>query len=153
MKSPCARFVPSANVVVTVNFCEHELGQSVYSPLLSKTGDETHLWEQHFHNAGTGDGSNDLRNDYHSSARICQATDQRQGQSHSWVEQAAADAEEHPRADRKTESERKRDVQQCADGWRGRIGTRQSFSFVRDLRTGEGEEEEKECAEKFANGL
>jgi hypothetical protein len=24
MKSPCARFVPSANVVATVNFCKHE---------------------------------------------------------------------------------------------------------------------------------
>lgn len=32
MKSPWARFVPSANDVATVNFCEHEIGQSVYQP-------------------------------------------------------------------------------------------------------------------------
>lgn len=106
MKSPCARFVPSANVVATVNFCEHELGQSVCSPAMGKLGDETYLWKQHFHNASTGDGSNDLRDGDHSSASVCQAADECQSQSHSWVEEAAADAEEHPRADRKTESER-----------------------------------------------
>ena len=121
--------------------------------MLSKDGEETHLREQNFHDTGAGDGSNDLRDDDHSSARVCQATDECQSQSHSWVEKAAADTEEHPRTDCKRESERKRDIQQCADRRRGRVGTRQGFSFVRNLSTGEGEEEEKECAEKFANGL
>ena len=38
MKSPWARFVPSANVVATVNFCENKRSQLVYSVLLSENG-------------------------------------------------------------------------------------------------------------------
>jgi len=77
------------------------------SGVAEREWEETHFREQHFNNAGTGDGSNDLRDDDHSSACVFQATDERQSQSYSWVEQAATDSEEHPRADCKGESERK----------------------------------------------
>jgi len=68
-------------------------------------GKKTHFREQHFHNACAGNGSNDLRKDNHSGARICQAPDEHQSQCHSWVEQTTADAEEDPRANRETEAE------------------------------------------------
>ena len=73
---------------------------------MSKAGEETHFREQHFHNAGTGDGSNNLCDDDHGSARICQAADECQSQSYSWIEQSAANTEEHPRTDCETEPER-----------------------------------------------
>jgi hypothetical protein len=96
-----------------------------------------------------------LRDEDHSEAGVGNATDERETESHGWVEEAPTDTEEDPSVDSETEAERQRDVHQRAESWRGsgaiRVGGR--FSFVRDLGAGEGEEEEEECSEELADSL
>jgi hypothetical protein len=155
MKSPRATFVSADNVVATANFCQ---GMHVLVSLLANDGMgslKTYVRKQRRHNACSGDGPNNLRDEDHSEARVGDATDERETESHGRVEQATRDTEEDPSVDSKTEAERQRDVQQRAEGWMGSgtVGVVGSFSFVRDLGTSEREEEEEERAEELANSL
>ena len=81
-------------------------------------GIRTHEGKQAFHNSRGRNSTQDLRDKNHSSTEVCQAADEHEAEGHSWVEEAAADAEEDPGVDRETKSERKRDVQEFGDGRR-----------------------------------
>jgi hypothetical protein len=118
-------------------------------------GGEPYVWEQRSYNTRTGDGPNDLRDEDHSEACVGDAADERETESHGWVEQATRDTEEDPSVDSETEAERQWDVHQRAESWRGSgiIRVVGSFSFVRDLGTSEREEQEEKCAEELANSL
>jgi hypothetical protein len=118
-------------------------------------GGEPYVREQRSYNTRTGDGPNDLRDEDHSEAGVGNATDERETESHGWVEEAPTDTEEDPSVDSETEAERQRDVHQRAESWRGSgvIRVVGRFSFVRDLGAGEGEEEEEECSEELADSL
>jgi hypothetical protein len=107
---------------------------------------KTYAREQRRHNACTGNGPNDLCDEDHSEACVGDAANECQ---------ATRDTEEDPSVDSETEAECQRDVHQRAKGWMssGTIGVIGSFSFVRNLSAGEGEEEEEERAEELADSL
>jgi hypothetical protein len=116
---------------------------------------KTYAREQRRHNACTGNGPNDLCDEDHSEACVGDTANECQAESHNWVVQATRDTEEDPSVDSETEAECQRDVHQRAKGWMssGTIGVIGSFSFVRNLSAGEGEEEEEERAEELADSL
>jgi hypothetical protein len=93
-----------------------------------------------------------LRDEDHSETRVADAADECETQGDGRVEKATADAEEDPSADRETESECQRDVQQRARGHHP-SGIIDRIGFDCDLSTGEGEEEEEERAKELAERL
>ena len=112
----------------------------------------THEGKQAFHNSRGRNSTQDLRDEDHSSTEVCQAADEHETEGHSWVEEAAADAEEDPGIDRETESERKRDVQEFGDTRRF-AQTTLPAALEGDVGCSESEEEEHEGAKELADEL
>ena len=112
----------------------------------------TYVGKQAFHNGRSRDGTQDLRNNHNSGAEPGQAADEHEAERHSWVEEAAADAEEDPSVDRETESERKRDVQELRDARRDACTTLLAI-LEGDVGRSKGEEEEHEGSEELTDKL